>query len=80
MLWYFSSAATHTIAIVKEKEEHDALKASLANVISDVNSLVRDGFMVVDGREVKLAIYLGGDYKVNEVISAIPQLLCCGCC
>ena len=68
VLSYLSLAGNHTIAIIKEKEHYESLKASLANVIHDVNSLVSDGHVVVDGQKVNLDVYLGGDYKVNEVI------------
>lgn len=55
----------HTIAIVKGKEDHECLKESLANVINDVNSLVKDRKITVDGKTVPLEFYLGGDYKVK---------------
>lgn len=58
-----SSAGNHTIAIVKGKEDHECLKESLANVINDVNSLVKDRKITVDGKTVPLEFYLGGDYK-----------------
>ena len=55
----------HTIAVVKGKEEYDILKESLGNVICDVNALIQEGSMMVDGQKVTLDFYLGGDYKVN---------------
>ncbi|KAJ7383407.1 hypothetical protein OS493_028083 [Desmophyllum pertusum] len=58
-----SSSGNHTIAVVKGKEEHETLKSSLSNVIKDVNSLIDDGYMIIDGRKVSLEFYLGGDYK-----------------
>lgn len=39
----------HTIAVVKGKEDHETLRESLANVIEDVNKLVEDGEINVDG-------------------------------
>ena len=50
---------------MKGKEDYEVLKESLKNVIHDVNSLVNDGEIRVDGKTIKLNIYLGGDYKVN---------------
>ena len=79
MLFHFFLAGTHTIAIIKQNEEHDAWKAYLANVIDDVNSFARDGCIGVDGQEVKLAIYLGGDFEVNRVILSIPRIFSRGC-
>ncbi|KAJ7377065.1 hypothetical protein OS493_031023 [Desmophyllum pertusum] len=58
-----SSSGNHAVAIVKEKENYDALKESLANVIRDVNALIEVGHMIVDGQRVNLDFYLGGDYK-----------------
>ena len=58
----------HTIAVVKGKEEHETLKESLSNVIRDVNSLIDDGHMIIDGRKVSTEFFLGGDYKVIVVI------------
>ena len=57
----------HTIAVVKGKEEYGSLKEALANFISDVNSLVEEGQVTVDGKTVSLELYLGGDYKVNSL-------------
>lgn len=65
----------HTIAVVKGKEEYEELKESLTNVINDVNSLIDDGGITVDGKTVKLEFYLGGDYKVNDsniILTSIP--------
>ncbi|KAJ7371103.1 hypothetical protein OS493_027791 [Desmophyllum pertusum] len=58
-----SSSGNHTIAVVKAKEEYESLKESLANVLNDVNSLIKDGEITVDGQRVSLDFYLGGDYK-----------------
>ncbi|KAJ7391505.1 hypothetical protein OS493_018556 [Desmophyllum pertusum] len=60
---YLSSSGNHTIAIIKGKEEYQTLKASLANVIRDVNATIQEGHLVVDGQKVNLEFYLGGDYK-----------------
>ena len=49
---------------MKCQEDYSSLKESLANVTASVNSLLEKGTIAVDGREVLLDIYLGGDYKV----------------
>ena len=56
----------HTIALIKGKEEYETLKSSLGNVINDVNSLIEEKEVTVDGKTVHLEFYLGGDYKVNK--------------
>ena len=68
-----SLAGNHTIAIVKEKEDHAALKSSLANVIRDVNSTIKEGHVTVDGQQVRLEFYLGGDYKVRICFQGVNQ-------
>ncbi|XP_068707879.1 uncharacterized protein [Montipora foliosa] len=58
-----SSSGNHTVTVVKGKEDHDTLKASLSNVIRDANSLIDDGHMIIDGTKVLLEFFLGGDFK-----------------
>ena len=47
----------------------ETLRESLANVIQDVNRLVENEEINVDGQTVQLEFFLGGDYKVNGVFS-----------
>ena len=58
-------ARNHTISVVKRKEDYDTLRTSLQNVIREVNSLSKDKVFEVDGKQLKIQLYLGGDYKVN---------------
>lgn len=59
--------------MVKGKEDHETLRESLANVIQDVNNLVKDGEINVDGQAVQLEFVLGGDYKVNNLFSLFDK-------
>ena len=52
--------------MVKCKEEYETLRASLQNVIREVNSLSKEKLLEVDGKQLKIQLYLGGDYKVNK--------------
>lgn len=61
----------YVIAVIEGKEEYDLLKDSLANVVCDVESLVNAACIAVDGIEVPIELYLGGDYKVS-----MPDLKC----
>jgi len=45
-----SFTGNYTIAIMKGKEEYQTLKASPANVICDVNAIIKEGYMVVFGQ------------------------------
>lgn len=64
-IYYFFYIGNHTIAIVKGKEEYNTLQESLSNVIRDVNHVIDKGYIMVDGRQIDLEFYLGGDYKVK---------------
>ena len=66
----------HTVAVVKGKEDYETLKASLSNVIRDANSLIDDGYMIIDGRKVSLEFFLGGYYKVIVELQAITKTIC----
>lgn len=56
----------HTISVVKCKEDYDTLRTSLQNVIREINSLSKEKVLEVDGKQLKIHPYLGGDYKVNK--------------
>lgn len=58
----------HTISVVKCKEDYDTLRTSLQNVIKEVNTLSKEKFLEVDGKQLKIQLYLGGDYKVDKSI------------
>ena len=48
------------------KEDYVTLKESLVNVVEDVNNLIEKGYILVDGRQIKLEFYLRSDYKVKH--------------
>ena len=56
-------SGTHALAIVKAKEDYETLRDSFANVIADVNKLIANKQVTIDGRQVPIDIFLGGDYK-----------------
>jgi len=56
---------------VKGNEEYNTFKESLGNVICDVNTLIQEGSMMVDGQNVTLDFYLRGDYKVNMTFKSV---------
>lgn len=60
-----SLSGNHTIAVIKGKESYELLKTSCAKIFQDVNSIVRDGSVNVDGKNVPIEMHLGGDYKVQ---------------
>ena len=55
----------HTIAVIKGHESYGLLKESCRDVFDSVNKLIRDGKICVNGKDIPVEIYLGGDYKVQ---------------
>ena len=54
----------HTVAIIKGKESYDLLKGSCSSVFNQVNDLVKTKQIMVNGINIPVEMYLGGDYKV----------------
>ena len=46
-------------------ESRQTLEESFKDVFSQVNKIINDGFIEIDGRKVGVDIYMGGDYKVS---------------
>ena len=61
-----SARGNHTIAIVKGSEKYETLKESFANVFSDipVNDLNSGNKITINGKEIAIEFFLGGDYKI----------------
>ncbi|CAH3107988.1 unnamed protein product, partial [Pocillopora meandrina] len=58
-----SFKGNRTLCIVNGPEKYDTLKTSLGNVISDINCIIKNSKIEVDVKEVKIEMFLGGDYK-----------------
>ena len=66
----------HTVGIVSGSEDYDVLKASCKDLFAEINELVDEGEIEVDGHKVPLEFYLSGDYKVREnIIYIIMEIL-----
>ena len=66
----------HTVGIVSGSEDYDTLKASCKDLFAEINELVNEGEIEVDGHKVPLDFYLSGDYKVREnIIYIIMEIL-----
>ena len=55
----------HTVAIIKGSESYEILQTSCARIFKDVNKIVKDRLIEVDGENIPVEMYLGGDYKVH---------------
>ena len=58
-----SAKGNHTIAVVKGKEDYDLLRECFADVFRDINEVVTEKKIDLDGETVNLEFFLGGDYK-----------------
>ena len=78
-----SSKSNRTVAIINGKEDYQTLKTALPDFFDEVNSLIETGSLLVDGNEVKLEFFLGGDYKFLLMImglnSATADYACLWC-
>ena len=55
-----SFKGNRTLCIVNGPEKYDTLKTSLGNVISDINCIIKNSKIEVDGKEVKIEIFFFG--------------------
>lgn len=58
----------HTIAIIKGHESYELLKTSCSTIFEQVNKLVDEKKIEVNGISIPVEVYLGGDYKVYSYI------------
>ena len=54
----------HTFAILRGAENYTLIKEGLRPIIDEINSLIEQKVVEVDGEIIELKFYLGGDYKV----------------
>ena len=45
-------------------ESHETLAESFRDVFKEVNEIQDRGYITVDGNQVEIELFLGGDYKV----------------
>lgn len=58
-----SSKSNRTVAIVNGPEEYLTLKTSLSTIFNEINDLIEKGSLSIDGYDIKLNFFLGGDLK-----------------
>ncbi|KAJ7394544.1 hypothetical protein OS493_000359 [Desmophyllum pertusum] len=58
-----SSKHNRTVAIINGPEKYETLKTSLSPFFHEVNQLISKGTLSIDGEEVELEFFLGGDMK-----------------
>lgn len=57
-----SSGGNRTIMIVMAQKKYDTLERSFSSAIDEINSVLEDGFIVVDGKQIEIEMFLEGDY------------------
>ena len=67
----YSAAGNHCLAIFKEPETYESLKAALRNIASDVESLLT---IDVNGMTFELEYYLGRDWKFLALVTGIDSV------
>lgn len=70
-----SSKHNKTFAIINGPEKYETLKISLSKSFDEVNDLIEKGTLSVNGQEVQLQFFLGGDMKFLLMIMGITQQL-----
>lgn len=58
-----AAKGNHTIAVVNGKEDYSTLKTCFGDVFRDINELVNEKKIEIDGKTFNLEFFLGGDYK-----------------
>ena len=53
----------HTIAVVKGKEDYETLQKCFGDLFRDINTVISEKKIEVDGTTINLYFFLGGDYK-----------------
>jgi hypothetical protein len=57
----------HTLAVIKGQESYELLKTSCSQLFKSINKITRYGKINVDGHDIIVEMFLGGDYKVSEL-------------
>jgi len=58
----------HTIATIKAKEDYDNIAQGFRDVFSDINDIIANPVISVNGRDFNTVFYLCCDYKVNDIL------------
>jgi hypothetical protein len=58
-----SAKGCHTIAEVKGTESYETLRDSFGEVFKDINESIKKKKLCINGKELTLENFLGGDYK-----------------
>ncbi len=68
---YFFMLGHHTVAIIKGQESYELLERSCCKIFKQVNILVKNKTVTVNGTNIIAEVYVGRDYKVNILENSI---------
>ena len=78
-----SSKHNRTVAIINGPEKYETLKTALSPLFDEVNQLISKGTISIDGEDIQLEFFLGGDMKFLLMIlglnSASADYACLWC-
>ena len=66
-----SAKGVHTVAIINASETYENIAIGFADVINDINALVNRGYIDIDGKQIELEFFLGGDYKFLLIVCGL---------
>ena len=78
-----TAKGNYTIGVVNGKENYTTVQKCFKDILADINQLVDEKEINVDGQTIKLDFFLGGDYKLILLIlglsSATSNHACAWC-
>ncbi len=63
-----TAAGNRTFAAIKCSEGYESLKGALEPVLAEINELIKEGEIIIDGVTIKLDIKLGSDMKFMLIV------------
>lgn len=65
MLYYnFIYTGNHTVAAIKGHKNYELLRITCSKIFGDIRKLVKDGLLRIKDNDMKIKIYVGGNFKV----------------
>ena len=74
---FMMAKGNRTIAILNGKEDYISLKQAFGNIFNEINNLIAEATITVNGKELETEFFLGGDYKYILIMLGLmgPQVI-----
>ena len=70
MLWLIALitviTANDAVAVIKGHESYKVLQSSCSTIFRQVNNAIDKGKVFVEGKDIPVDVFLGGEYKVHK--------------